>query len=54
MLRLKFSVTTATRGHLKIAKYHYFASIFSIKSAATSQWVEIESNAFQRWLHVTL
>jgi hypothetical protein len=31
MLRLKFSVTMATRGHLKIAKNYYFALIFSIK-----------------------
>jgi hypothetical protein len=31
MLSLKFPVTMATRGHLKIAKNHYFASIFSIK-----------------------
>jgi hypothetical protein len=31
MLRLKFSVTMATRGHLKIAKNHYFALIVSIK-----------------------
>jgi hypothetical protein len=31
MLRLKFSVTMATRGHLKIAKNHNFAMIFSIK-----------------------
>jgi hypothetical protein len=31
MLRLKFSVTMATRGHLKIVKNHYFALIFSIK-----------------------
>jgi hypothetical protein len=31
MVSLKFPVTTATRGHLKIAKNHYFASIFSIK-----------------------
>jgi hypothetical protein len=40
------------------AKNHYFALIFSIKtdykSAATSQWIEIESKAFQCWLHVTL
>jgi hypothetical protein len=27
----KFSVTMATKGHLKIAKNHYFALIFSIK-----------------------
>jgi hypothetical protein len=31
MLRLKFPVTMATRGYLKIAKNHYFALIFSIK-----------------------
>jgi hypothetical protein len=31
MLRLKLPVTLATRGHLKIAKNHYFAMIFSIK-----------------------
>jgi hypothetical protein len=53
MLRLIFPVTMATRGHLKIAKNHYFALIFSItivfQRAATSQWIEIESNAFQRW-----
>jgi hypothetical protein len=42
--RLKFPVTMATRGHLKISKNHYFALIFSIKSAATSQWIEKESN----------
>jgi hypothetical protein len=57
MLSLKFPVIMATRGHLKIAKNHYFASIFSIKiiqSAATSQGIEIESKAFQHWLHVTL
>jgi hypothetical protein len=30
-VRLKFPVTMATRGHLKIAKNHYFALIFSIK-----------------------
>jgi hypothetical protein len=54
MLSLKFPVTMAMRGHLKIAKNHYFASIFSIKiyfkvlqsaatfhSAATSQGIEI-------------
>jgi hypothetical protein len=28
---LKFPVTMATRGHLKIAKNHYFALMFSIK-----------------------
>jgi hypothetical protein len=33
MLRLKFPVTMATRGHLKIAKNHYFTVIFSIKSS---------------------
>jgi hypothetical protein len=47
----------ATKGHLKIAKNHYFALIFFhqnlFQSAATSQWIEIESNAFHRWLHVT-
>jgi hypothetical protein len=32
MLNLKLPVTMATRGHLKIAKYHYFALIFSIKT----------------------
>jgi hypothetical protein len=31
MLSLKFPVTMATRGHLKIGKKHYFALIFSIK-----------------------
>jgi hypothetical protein len=31
MPMLKFPVTMATRGHLKIAKNHYFALIFSIK-----------------------
>jgi hypothetical protein len=31
MLRLKFPVTMATGGHLKIVKNHYFALIFSIK-----------------------
>jgi hypothetical protein len=31
MLSLKFLVTMATRGNLKIAKNHYFALIFSIK-----------------------
>jgi hypothetical protein len=31
MLSLKFPVTMVTRGHLKIAKKHYFALIFSIK-----------------------
>jgi hypothetical protein len=31
MLSPKFPVTMATRGHLKIAKNHYFALIFSIK-----------------------
>jgi hypothetical protein len=31
MLSLKFPVTLAMRGHLKIAKNHYFALIFSIK-----------------------
>jgi hypothetical protein len=31
MPSLKFPVTMATRGHLKIAKNHYFALIFSIK-----------------------
>jgi hypothetical protein len=31
MLSLKFSVTMATRGHIKIAKNHYFALIFSSK-----------------------
>jgi hypothetical protein len=31
MLSLKFPVTMATRGHLKIAKNHYFALIFSSK-----------------------
>jgi hypothetical protein len=31
MPRLKFPVTIGTRGHLKIAKNHYFALIFSIK-----------------------
>jgi hypothetical protein len=31
MLRLKFPVTMTTRGHIKIAKNHYFALIFSIK-----------------------
>jgi hypothetical protein len=31
MLRLKFSVTMATTGHLKNGKNHYFALIFSIK-----------------------
>jgi hypothetical protein len=25
-----------------------------IQSAATSKWIEIESKAFQRWLHITL
>jgi hypothetical protein len=56
MLSLKFHVTMATRGHLKIAKNHYFASIFFhqnvFQSAATSQGIEIK--AVQRWLHVTL
>jgi hypothetical protein len=58
MLLLKSPVTMATRGHLKIAKNHYFALIFFhqnwFQSAATSQWIEIESNAFQHWLHDTL
>jgi hypothetical protein len=58
MPRVKFPVPKATRGHLKIAKNHYFAFIFFrqnwFQSAATSQLIEIESNAFQRWLHVTL
>jgi hypothetical protein len=57
MLRLKFPVTMATRGHIKIAKNHYFALIFqqnSFQSDATSQWIAIESNDFQRWFHVTL
>jgi hypothetical protein len=31
MLRLKVSVTMATREHLKIAKKHYFALTFTIK-----------------------
>jgi hypothetical protein len=31
MLSLKLPVTMARRGHLKIAKNHYFALIFSIK-----------------------
>jgi hypothetical protein len=31
VLRLKFPVTMATRGHLKIAKNHNFPLIFSIK-----------------------
>jgi hypothetical protein len=32
MLSLKFPVTMATRGHLKIAKNHYFCDdVFSIK-----------------------
>jgi hypothetical protein len=31
MLMLKFPVTMATRGHLKIAKNHYFALISTIK-----------------------
>jgi hypothetical protein len=58
MLSLEFSITMAMRGHLKIAKNHYFALIFSIKtyfqSAATSQRIEIESKAFQPWLQVTV
>jgi hypothetical protein len=58
MLSLNFPVTMATRGHLKIAKNHYFALIFFhqnlFRSAATSQRIEIESKAFQHWLHVTL
>jgi hypothetical protein len=31
MLSRKFPVTMSKRGHLKIAKNHYFAAIFSIK-----------------------
>jgi hypothetical protein len=53
MLSLKFSVTMATRGHLKNAKNHYFCLDFFhqnlFQSAATSQGIEIESKAFQRW-----
>jgi hypothetical protein len=56
MLRLKFSVAMATRGHLK---NHFFALIFSIKIdfkvlQLLNGWIEIESNAFQHWLHITL
>jgi hypothetical protein len=57
LIKLGTNVNWTTRGHLKIAKNHYFASIFSIKfiqSATTSQGIEIESKAFQLWLHVTL
>jgi hypothetical protein len=36
MLSFKFLVTMATRGHLKIAKNHYFALIFSIKLISKS------------------
>jgi hypothetical protein len=45
MPRLKFPVIMAMRGHLK---NHYFAMIFFhqnwFQSAATPQWIEIESN----------
>jgi hypothetical protein len=54
MLNLKFPTITMS-GHLKIAEY--FGIDFSIKTdkcSATSQWFEIESKAFLRWLHVTL
>jgi hypothetical protein len=43
--------------HLKIADYQYFELIFPpklIKSSTSSKWTEIESKAFQRWLHITL
>jgi hypothetical protein len=57
MLSLKFPVTMATRGHLKIAKNHYFAVVFSIKIDFkvlnfSMDWIELK--AFQRWLHITL
>jgi hypothetical protein len=32
MLNRKFSVTMATWGRLKLAKNHYFALVFSIKT----------------------
>jgi hypothetical protein len=45
MLSLKFPVTMATMGHLKIGKNQYFALIFFhqnyFKKAATSQWIQI-------------
>jgi hypothetical protein len=53
MLSLKFPVTMATRGHLKIAKNHYLALIFSIKIDFKVLQL-LKSKAFQRWLHVTL
>jgi hypothetical protein len=58
VLSLKFPFTMATRGHLKIAETHYFASIFFhqnwFQSASTSQYIELESNAFQCWFYVAL
>jgi hypothetical protein len=45
MLNLKFPVTMATGGHLKIAKNHYFALFFSINTdfkVLQLQWIEIE------------
>jgi hypothetical protein len=46
LLNLKFHVTMATRGHIK----SLFYVDFSIKTAAISLWIEIESKAFQRLL----
>jgi hypothetical protein len=40
-----------------IAFVKYVKSFFDqncFQSAATSQWIEIESKAFQLWMHVTL
>jgi hypothetical protein len=52
---LNFPDTMETRGHLKIAKKSLFCVDFFhqnwFQSAATSQWIEIESKAFQHWLN---
>jgi hypothetical protein len=48
MLSFEFPVTMARRGHLKFAKITIF-HLKGFQSAATSQWIEIVSKAFQRW-----
>jgi hypothetical protein len=57
MLNLNF-LYHGNEGTSKNCQNYYFALIFFhqnlFQSAATSQGIEIESNAFQRWLHVTL
>jgi hypothetical protein len=58
MLRLKFSCYHDNEGSSQNCQKSLFCVDFFhqnwFQNATTSQWIEKESNAFQRWLHVTL